>query len=621
MKLLTILRLMKQHPQSKQHPQPARVARAPSYEECLSFVMANLGHSRDGLVNAQLSAKNKQRFNQMERKADALDFERYRDILRRVVAPGLQDVAIESKTLVELLNGELREFFKRYEMLSWQVVPGRATKLEVCWTLSHRFFLPWLALRMALHLTEAGEIDTAGDDLWLIPKRGEGLHSFVMRVIDQYVRVENESNAHLARRFYGHFPKEKQERHALALEGNLSKYTNLDTTPPDATINLIVQRSQGVPHLRLKLVLARFIDRCLREAQTVFNEGQLLDLLNYFALCFTHFRSVIEQVRSEMPPTAQGNVWLWLSSRTFMGNTPGQDERFYPLMDDFMCLLPRKINAELRRAEHNGKLCRIPRNEPELNAGRWSFGQHIAIPKSIECAPFHATVQAAVNDSRRCFHGRINVATANQAKRRFEFLGLGSFTMVAEKRQPLCNDVDAKMAEAECKRLFQLIYKQTPASKRADVALEYLKYVVAPYRPKADEDRKLAKELLKVADKGLRQNKLLGAVHYLHGCLLALEENYGEVLRSYVSARTLGHESCGEFWIDLLLYGLVTAVRVDSVRERKNFAKHARLYGIFSNDATPRTNEMQAQMKTDDFRRVWQAGFSPFPLRKASKQK
>jgi len=609
---------MKQRPQSKQHPRPAGVARAPSYEECLSFVMTNLGHSRDGLLTAQLSAKKRQRFNQMERRADALDFDKYRELLRRVVAPGFQDVAIESKTLVELLNRELREFFKRYEMLSWQLVPGRATKLEVYWTLSHRFFLPWLALRLALHLKEAGEIDTASDDRWLIPKHGGGLHSFVMMVIDQFVRDENESNAHLARRFYGHFPKDKQDKHALALEGNLSKYTNLATTPPDAIINLIVQRSQGVPHLRLKLVLARFIDRCLREAQTVFDEGQLLDLVDYFALCFTHFRSVVKQVRSEMPPTEQAKVWLWLSSRTFMGNTPGQEDRFYPLMDDFMCLLPQKINAELRRAEQNGKLCRLPRNETELNAGRWSFGHHIAIPKSIQSAPFHATVEAAVHDSLCCFNGRINLAAANQARRTFEFLGLGSFTMVAERRQPLCNDADAKLAEAECKRLFQLIYKQAPSSKRPDVALDFLKYVVAPYRPKVDEDRKLAKELLKIAGKQLRQNNLKGAEHYLRGCLQALETKDHEALSSFVKARKLGHETCGEFWTDLLRQGLVTAERVHSVRERKNFAKQSRLYGIFSGDATPRTNELEAQMKVDDFRRVWQAGFIPFPRRKVS---
>jgi hypothetical protein len=143
--------------------------------------------------------------------------------------------------------------------------------------------------------------------------------------------------------------------------------------------------------------------------------------------------------------------------------------------------------------------------------------------------------------------------------------------------------------------------------------LDFLKYLIEPYRPKADEDRRLTKELFKVASNFLRQNGLQGAMHYLRGCLYALEGNHLQALRSLVGARKLGRESSGEFWIHLLRVGLVTAERVNSVRERRNFTKHARLYGIFSNDATPRTNEMQAQMKEDDFRRTWVRSFNPFP--------
>ena len=65
--------------------------------------------------------------------------------------------------------------------------------------------------------------------------------------------------------------------------------------------------------------------------------------------------------------------------------------------------------------------------------------------------------------------------------------------------------------------------------------------------------------------------------------------------------------------MDLLRVGLMTAERVDSTQERKNFGKHARLFGIFSNDATPRTNEMKAQMMVDGFRRSWVSAFKPFP--------
>ena len=40
--------------------------------------------------------------------------------------------------------------------------------------------------------------------------------------------------------------------------------------------------------------------------------------------------------------------------------------------------------------------------------------------------------------------------------------------------------------------------------------------------------------------------------------------------------------------------------------------ERARLPGLFSNDATPRTNEMKAQMNEDDFRRAWSSAFKPF---------
>lgn len=557
----------------------------------------------------------------MERKADALDLDDYRAILCRVLAPGLHDMATESKVHVETLHGELREFFKRYEILSWQVVPGRATKQEVLWTLLHRFILPWLALRLALRLSDAGDTVIDTNNLWFIPQRGGGLDSFVMKVIDKYVRHKNESTAKLVRRFCAHLPEWDKVDRAIAMEGDFSKYSKLKTTPSDATLKLIIESSQAVPHLRLKLVLARAIDRCLRDTRKVLDDEQVLCLLDYFTLCFTHFRSLIRQMRSEIPPAEQSKVWLWLSSRTFMGNTPGQADRFYPLMDNFLSELAGKINDELWQTVQTGKPYLTPRNESELNAGTWSFRSLGPISKTIEGAPFRATVKAAVEDSRRRFHGQIDLAAASRARQRFEFLGLGTFVMLAEKRPVLCNDADARLAEAECKRLFHLIYEQTPRMNRPLVALDFLKYLIEPYRPKVDEDRKCAKDLFKVVSNFLRQNKLQGAVHYLHGCLHALEGNHQKALRSFVIARKLGHESSGDFWIDLLRVGLLTAERVNSVRERKNYAKHARLYGIFSNDATPRSNEMQAQMKEDDFRRTWTTAFNPFPKSKGLKQK
>ncbi len=360
-------------------------------------------------------------------------------------------------------------------------------------------------------------------------------------------------------------------------------------------------------------MLARFFDRCIRAALTIFDEGLLLELLNYFVICFAHFRRVLKQVRSEIPPDKRDKVWLWLTSRTFMGNTPGHQERFYPLMDEYMNELSRKINAELCRVVHSGKLDPLPHDDRELNAGRWQIPCHVPIPREIEYAGHGTSVSEAIAVSRRIFRIRINRAAAMRAKQLFEFLGLGTFVVTAKGRQGFCNIEDAKLAEGECKRLFQAIYEQAPAPHRPQVALEFLKYLIEPYRPKANEDRTLARNLFAIVRKPLRQENLKGAAKYLNGCLLALEGNHKKALNSFVAARKFGRESCGQFWIDLIRFGLMTAEHLRSKREGKNFAKQARLFGIFSNDATPRTNEMQAQMKEEDFRQAWGSAFKPFP--------
>ena len=172
---------MKKRFPNTRKPQTSGANRVPSFEETLTFVMTNLSHAQDGLKKTFLPAKEKQRFKQMERKPDELKLDDYSDILRRVLKPGLHDVANDSKVHVDVLHRELHEFFKRYEILSWQLVPGRATKQAVLWALAHRFYLPWLALRLAFNLTDDTEVGATPDDYWFIPSRGGRLDSCVMK--------------------------------------------------------------------------------------------------------------------------------------------------------------------------------------------------------------------------------------------------------------------------------------------------------------------------------------------------------------------------------------------------------------------------------------------------------
>jgi len=512
-----------------------------------------------------------------------------------------------------MIYDELREFFKRYEILNWQVVPVTASHQQVLWALSHRFFLPWIALRIAFRLSDDTDVGTMTEDCWFMPACGQGLRSCVTTVIDHFIRHKDESCAELARRLFANFPRQKRDTHAKQLEGDLSKYSKLKSSPSDTTIGLLVKSTKTVRDLRLILVVARFIDRSVRHALTVFRKDQVLELLRFFGLCLSHFRGVLNQVRSEIPAHERDKVWLRLSSRTYMGATPGQQERFYPLMDQDMNELPRKINAELRRSVRTEDLCLLPRDEPELNAGDWQSLSHVQIPEEIEGAPHRATVTRAVEISRHTFcGGHINIPQARRALQRF--IGM------SEGRHVCCTVDDAALAGEESTRLFRLIYKQSPSSRRSDMALEFLKYLLDPYRPKSNEDRKLARELFTVASTLLRRGKLRGAVDYLRGCLHLHEGNHRKALECFVAARRSGRESCGRFWIDLLRHGLMTAEDLSSTRERKNFEKHARLFGVFSHDATPRTNQMKAQMKEDEFRQAWTTAFRPFPRPSGSKR-
>jgi len=69
--------------------------------------MSALSHASDGKKTDWLSAKEKQLFTQMQRKTDRLDWDSYRDILRRVLAPSLQGVKTESAECVKTVEIEL----------------------------------------------------------------------------------------------------------------------------------------------------------------------------------------------------------------------------------------------------------------------------------------------------------------------------------------------------------------------------------------------------------------------------------------------------------------------------------------------------------------------------------
>lgn len=590
--------------------------------------MGALSHASDGKKTDWLSPKEKQLFTQMQRRTEVLDWDAYCDILRRVLAPSLQGVKAESAVCVKALEIELKEFFKRYECLNWQITPLTLRRRDVLWALAHRFFVPWVALRIAFSVEDDATVRTPEGDCWFIPREDDRTFPCVMKVVDRFVRNHKELNAALAQRICARFPSGLQKDRALSLQGNLSKYSKFKTTPTDETLEHIVASSPSIPNLRLMLVLARFIDRCVKGALNEFGPEATLELVNFAAVCFEHFHAVVDRVRSEMrsgqlrasfqrggveiEATEAEKAWLCLSSPNFTGNSPGQWARFRPLTDRFVNEIPRQINAELRQTLEAGKRRPLPRDMMELDAGKWGFPERVALPEEIECFPYRATVADAVKTSRMIFRGKVSIPKAQKALWCFQIQAMTAFRALAESQTPDCSAEDATLSAQEAKRLFGVLQRQAHPRQKLANAYEFLKFLIEPFLPKSAEDGELARRLFTVVERPLRVGNRCGAAEYLDGCLCALEGDERAALKRFSKARKLGHESVGEFWPDLLRVGLITSQRVQSKRERRNFEKSARLLGVFSSDPTPRTNELKARMDWNEFQRVWTVGFKPF---------
>src|SRR5436190_10376189 len=166
-----------------------------SHEGLLTFVMRNLSESHSGM-----SARERQRqsrFTRIERTTGKANFDKYADLARSVMALGMDAVGAERG---ELLQSEFSEFLKRYELLHWQVMVGRATRQQVMWASVHRFLLPWLALRIAFRSSKKPRNKTGDDDDWFVPIREGRLYSAVMKLVERFVRHRGEANSQLALR-------------------------------------------------------------------------------------------------------------------------------------------------------------------------------------------------------------------------------------------------------------------------------------------------------------------------------------------------------------------------------------------------------------------------------------
>jgi hypothetical protein len=518
----------------------------------------------------------------------------------------------QSKEQLGLLHAEVREFLSRYEHLNYQVDPGRADAEQVAWSVVTRFFVPWLAFRIAFWLRDSKELEPEAAGYWFVPMKGTTVRSSFMSVVDGFVRKSGESEDALARRLCLAATGVDREDVAESLGRDFRRYRSFEGTASDGTIDQIVKGSAATSHLLIMLVLARAVDRNVQYALRFFGHRPGLRLFRWFALCFRHFVSLLRKLGSALPKEQEW-AWLFWQSQTIMGNTPVEADRFYPLMDPFMSELARKITSELDRTTPAGKLARLPRTPGDLQGGSWPEVASASLPIPIEEQLGKRDFCGTVRESQFLFGQQVDLHEAERVGSLLCNLAHASWDPALPTSPMLPSHDAALQLFREGTRLLELALDHATSNQKPRIAIQLLRLLLEAHRPKTVTERKLARRLFRLADNYHRLNRREGASAYLLGCLLWLEDKEREAVQAFSRARELGKESCGPDWVWLLRIAPVLAERV-SRREFKRFMKLAELYGVFSSQPFPRTGLVTSQMAYPNSRTPGSHRSSPFPF-------
>jgi hypothetical protein len=168
---------------------------------------------------------------------------------------------------------------------------------------------------------------------------------------------------------------------------------------------------------------------------------------------------------------------------------------------------------------------------------------------------------------------------------------------------------------AEAARLFTLAYQQAKGMQKARHGIKYLRFLLAPERPKTRAERLLAWKLYRVADKFYQESGQGGSSMYLLGCLLWLEGDGKRAVRAFLRAVKCGRASCDEYdWIWLLRYAPMVA-RKNSKRALNKLLKLSELEGVLYRESSPKTNLLEKELRQHASTETFQISFKPFPVR------
>lgn len=592
--------------------QPGRV---PTYEECLMFILDSIHYDSGNTKRQCVSATNKRRLRQFDHDPGSLGVGAYQDIVRDIMdqySSGLQDLG---KRHADIFEDELKAFLRRFENLLLSLTIGRADARQVRWSLCVRFFVPWVALRIAFGLRHKASDQFKTGPHWFLPSMTDRrIGSCFVRVIDREVQKSGETGAALTLRLCGHSTAGDRTNLAQSLGRDFRRYRAMNGTASDLTVNTILKACSETPDLQAKLVVARAIDRVVQAAIKSFGTNHALKLLRFFRLTFGHFRQMLSGLDAELPKDDE-RAWLFLQSRTFTGNTPFDSERCHPLTDPYLHELGRRISTELQNADKTGRLARVPTTGAAFGKGRFDFQFGDPLPDEIHEAVRKSDFAAALRVSQSLFTSESkNVADAVRIGELFADMGLSACDPLAVHNILTPPTTYAPQVLDEAARLLGLAHEQAAASKKAPHAIRYLRFLLTPHRPKSKAERPLARKLYRVAANYYLASGHGGSSMFLLGCLLWLEGNEKRAMRAFLKAAKSGRATFeGHDWIKLLEYGPVLANKISNKRALRRFLKVSELEGVLHREPTMRTNFLEKKLRTHGEVAKFQFAFVPFP--------
>jgi hypothetical protein len=339
-----------------------------------------------------------------------------------------------------------------------------------------------------------------------------------------------------------------------------------------------------------------------------------LKLVTFFRLSFDHFRQLLQRHDAELPNDDE-RAWQFLGCQCYTGNTPFEADRYYPLTEIYPYGLAQKISSELQDADRNGRLAYVPTTRSDFSKGEFTFAGGDPLPDEIHEALRTKNFAEMIRASQSIFTSQSHkAAEAARVADFFSQLALVAYDPAPARCALTPPESDAPKVLSEAARLFGLAYDRADGVQKVQFGIRHLRFLLAPQRPKAQCERRLARKLYRVAAKFYRESGHAGSSMFLLGCLLWLEGNEKRGVRAFLTGVECGRAAFDEYdWIHLLRYAPLLAKRTSNKRALNKFLKVSELEGVLYREPSPRTNLLEKELRQRTDAGDFEITFKPFP--------